>query len=62
MHSGPEAERHTFDAQVSPKDIEETYLPAFRALVKDAHVESVMGAYNLVNGEPACASRSSWGS
>ena len=56
MHSGPEAERHTFDAQVSPKDIEETYLPAFRALVKDAHVESVMGAYNLVNGEPACAS------
>lgn len=56
VHSGPEAERHTFDAQVSPKDIEETYLPAFRALVKDAHVESVMGAYNLVNGEPACAS------
>ena len=56
VHSGPEAERHTFDAEVSPKDLEETYLPAFRALVEEAHVESVMGAYNLVNGEPACAS------
>lgn len=56
VHSGPEAERHTFDARVSPKDMEETYLPAFRALVEEAHVESVMGAYNLVNGEPACAS------
>lgn len=56
VHSGPEAERHTFDAAVSPKDLEETYLPAFRALVEEAPVESVMGAYNLVNGEPACAS------
>lgn len=56
VHSGPEAERHVFNAEVSPKDIEETYLPAFRALVEEAHVESVMGAYNLVNGEPACAS------
>lgn len=56
VHSGPEAERHSFDAVVSPKDLEETYLPAFRALVGEAHVESVMGAYNRVNGEPACAS------
>ncbi|MGN1108248.1 MAG: glycoside hydrolase family 3 protein, partial [Oscillospiraceae bacterium] len=56
VHSGPEAERHTFDAVVSPKDLEETYFPAFKALVEEAHVESVMGAYNLVNGEPACAS------
>ena len=56
VHSGPEAERHSFDARVSPKDLEETYLPAFRALVEQAHVEGVMGAYNLVNGEPACAS------
>ncbi len=56
VHSGPEAERHTFNAEVSPKDIEETYLPAFKALVEEAHVEGVMGAYNLVNGEPACAS------
>ena len=57
VHSGPEACRHEFDAQPSAKDIEETYLPAFRALVEEAHVEGVMGAYNRVNGEPACASR-----
>lgn len=56
VHSGPEATRHEFNAQVSLKDLEETYLPAFKALVKDAHVESVMGAYNRVNGEAACAS------
>ena len=56
VHSGPEAVRHEFNAVVSPKDIEETYLPAFEALVKDAHVEGVMGAYNRVNGEAACAS------
>lgn len=56
VHSGPESLRHEFDAQVSPKDMEETYLPAFRALVEKAHVEGVMGAYNRVNGEPACAS------
>ena len=45
VHSGPESLRHSFDATASPKDLEETYLPAFEALVKDAHVESVMGAY-----------------
>ena len=56
VHSGPEAVRHTFDAEVSAKDLEETYLPAFQALVEDAEVESVMGAYNRVNGDPACAS------
>lgn len=55
VHSGPEALRHSFDARVSPKDLQETYLPAFRALV-EAGVEAVMGAYNRVNGEPACAS------
>lgn len=55
VHSGPESLRHEFDAVVTPKDMEETYLPAFEALVKDAKVESVMGAYNRVNGEPACA-------
>ncbi len=66
-HSGPEALRHSFDAAVSEKDLEETYLPAFRALV-DAGVESVMGAYNRLNGEPCCASsylmnklRGDWG-
>ncbi len=56
VHSGPEALRHEFNAEVSPKDLEETYLPAFEALVKDAGVEGVMGAYNRVNGEAACAS------
>lgn len=57
VHSGPEAIRHEFDAVTTPKDLEETYLPAFEALVKRAKVEGVMGAYNRVNGEPACASR-----
>jgi beta-glucosidase len=56
VHSGPEAKRHHFDAKASKKDLEETYLPAFKALVEEANVESVMGAYNRVNGEPACAS------
>jgi len=53
VHSGPEGLRHEFDARVSPKDMEETYLPAFEALVK-AGVETVMCAYNSVDGEPAC--------
>ena len=56
VHSGPEALRHEFDAKASAKDMEETYLPAFRALIEEAQVEGVMGAYNRVNGEPACAS------
>ncbi|WP_432649662.1 glycoside hydrolase family 3 C-terminal domain-containing protein [Huintestinicola sp.] len=56
VHSGPEALRHKFNAEVSSKDMEETYLPAFEALIKEAHVEGVMGAYNRVNGEAACAS------
>ena len=66
-HSGPEALRHGFDARVSEKDLEETYLPAFHALV-DEGVEAVMGAYNRLNGEPCCASsylmgklRGEWG-
>lgn len=56
VHSGPEADRHSFDAIASKKDMNETYLPAFKALVEEANVESVMGAYNRVNGEPACGS------
>ena len=56
VHSGPEKRRHEFDAKVSRKDMAETYLPAFKALV-DAGVEGVMGAYNRVNSEPACASK-----
>ena len=57
VHSGPEALRHSFDAKATPKDMHETYLPAFKALVQKANVESVMGAYNRTNGEPCCASR-----
>ncbi len=56
VHSGPENLRHSFDARVSQKDLYETYLPAFRALVIEGRVESVMGAYNRTNGEPCCAS------
>lgn len=57
VHSGPEAVRHGFNAQVSKKDLYETYLPAFRACVQEGGVEAVMGAYNSVNGEPCCGSR-----
>lgn len=57
VHSGPEELRHEFDAQVSDKDLWETYLPAFEACVKEAKVEGVMGAYNRTNGEPCCGSR-----
>jgi beta-glucosidase len=56
VHSGPEPERHRFDVHPSEIDLHETYLPAFRALVEEAHVASVMGAYNRVNGESASAS------
>lgn len=56
VHSGPEKNRHSFNAIVSKKDMAETYLPAFEALVKEGKVEAVMGAYNRVNGEPACGS------
>ena len=57
VHSGPEELRHEFDARPTPKDLEETYFPAFEALVKEAGVEAVMGAYNRVNGEPCCGSK-----
>lgn len=56
VHSGPEEKRHFFNAVASEKDMEETYLPAFEACVKEADVEAVMGAYNRTNGEPCCAS------
>ncbi|MEO0895656.1 MAG: glycoside hydrolase family 3 C-terminal domain-containing protein [Bacteroidota bacterium] len=55
VHSGPEALRHEFDAKVSMKDLWETYLPAFEALVTEADVEGIMGAYNRTNGEPCNA-------
>jgi len=57
VHSGPEAERHSFDALASPKDLRETYFPAFKRCVTEANVEAVMGAYNRVNGEPCCGSK-----
>ncbi len=58
VHSGPESTRHTVDVWVSAQDLEDTYLPAFRAAIVDAQAGSIMCAYNRVNGEPACASQS----
>jgi len=57
VHSGPEKLRHNFNAEVSRRDLYATYLPAFKKLVIEAKVEAVMGAYNRVLGEPACASK-----
>src|SRR5436305_9423356 len=56
VHSGPEPLRHGFNVNVSPHDLEDTYLPAFRATVTEAHAQSVMCAYNAIDGAPACAS------
>ena len=56
VHSGPEELRHEFNAVVSKKDLFETYLPAFKALVQEANVEGVMGAYNKTLGQPCCGS------
>ena len=68
VHSGPEPLRHEFDANISERDLRETYLPAFRTLVVDAGVYSIMGAYNRFRGEACCASaellgilRNEWG-
>jgi beta-glucosidase len=55
VHSGPEPSRHMIDVQVSKHDMEDTYLPAFRAAITEGKAESIMCAYNRVNGEPACA-------
>ncbi len=55
-HSGPELLRHGFNVDVSPHDLEDTYLPAFRAAVTEGHARSVMCAYNAIDGAPACAS------
>lgn len=57
VHSGPEKDRHTFNAIVSKRELYDTYLPAFQKLVVDAKVEAVMGAYNRILGEPCCASK-----
>lgn len=68
VHSGPEPLRHSFNAQVSERDLRETYLPAFRMLIKDAGAYSVMGAYNMFRDYPCCANpilygilRNEWG-
>jgi beta-glucosidase len=55
VHSGPEPDRHRFDVHPSQRDLNDTYLPAFRAAVKDGKVDSIMCAYNRVDGIPACA-------
>ncbi|HET6396825.1 MAG TPA: glycoside hydrolase family 3 C-terminal domain-containing protein [Pseudoxanthomonas sp.] len=57
VHSGPEADRHHFEVHPSRRDLYETYLPAFEALVKEGKVAAVMGAYNRVYGESASASQ-----
>ena len=55
VHSGPETLRHGFNVNVSPHDLEDTYLPAFRATVTQGHADSIMCVYNAVDGEPGCA-------
>jgi beta-glucosidase len=55
VHSGPEAGRHGFDVDVSPYDLEATYLPAFRAAITEGQADSVMCAYNALHGTPVCA-------
>jgi len=57
VHSGPESLRHVFNVDVSPRDLEETYLPAFRATVVDGKVKSVMCAYNAIDNTAACANK-----
>ena len=69
VHSGPESTRHVADVFVSRHDLEDTYLPAFRAAIVDAGAGSIMCAYNRINGQPACGSellmkehlRGAWG-
>ena len=69
VHSGPESTRHVADVFVSAHDLEDTYLPAFRAAIVDAKAGSIMCAYNRINGQPACGSellmkqylRGAWG-
>jgi len=69
VHSGPESTRHSANVFVTPHDLEDTYLPAFRAAIVDAKAGSIMCAYNRVDGQPACANepllqqrlRGAWG-
>ena len=57
VHSGPEPQRHSFDATAYERDLRETYLPAFRATIVEGHADSVMCAYNRTNTEPCCANK-----
>jgi beta-glucosidase len=57
VHSGPEKDRHTFNAIVTKRELYDTYLPAFKKLVTETKIESVMGAYNRTLDEPCCASK-----
>jgi beta-glucosidase len=69
VHSGPEATRHEVNIDISAHDLNDTYLPAFRTTVMDAHADSIMCAYNAIDGQPACANdmllghylRGAWG-
>jgi beta-glucosidase len=69
VHSGPESTRHTANVDPTKYDLEDTYLPAFRATVTEGHAQSVMCAYNAIDGAPACANthlqkdilRGAWG-
>lgn len=56
VHSGPEWNRHSYDASVSARDLRETYLPAFKALIDEGNVKQVMCAYNAYEGDPCCGS------
>jgi beta-glucosidase len=58
VHSGPEPERHSFDAVTDERDFRETYLPQFEMGIKEGKAYSLMCAYNRYNGEAACASTS----
>lgn len=57
VHSGPESTRHSANIDPTPHDLWDTYLPAFRATITEAHADSIMCAYNAVDGSPACASK-----
>ncbi len=57
VHSGPEPERHSFDAITNERDLQETYLPAFHATIVEGKAEGVMCAYNRTNGEPCCTNK-----
>ena len=56
VHSGPESDRHRFNVDPTPHDLWDTYLPAFRKTIVESKADSIMCAYNAIDGKPACAS------